>query len=289
MSNNIPVKDGGGIDKYKLTHTSGSSSAAPAADIQMPFLLAVALGMVPGYSSVNKFGHNTAAADGDDVWGGGGEYEFYPTSAVSVDVKSSQAADDGDPGGTGARTIVIQGLDENWEEASEEITLNGTTEVAVPGTWMRLFRCVILTAGSTHSNVGNITVQCVGAAGGLSDNTVGIYINAGDGQTQQTMYTIPAGKTGYFIKGYVGVADDDKNGEVAEFQWLARPNNGTTGAWAVKGEMGTNSGGASHWQYEYGIPAGPLPEKTDIKIKLLDTTTGSIGVVGGYDILLKDD
>jgi len=146
-----------------------------------------------------------------------------------------------------------------------------------------------LTAGTNGTNVGNLTVQCVGAGGGLADNTVGIYVNANDGQTQQTIYTIPLGKTAYFIKGYVGVADDDKNGEVVEFQWLMRPNTIANGAWAVKGEIACNSLGAGHWQYAYGVPAGAIPEKTDIRIRVLDTTTATIGVVGGYDLILVDN
>jgi len=254
---------------------------------QKDFYLKVAMGEVAEYSSANKFGHNPSATTGDDVWHGGGKYEFYPTSAVSVDIKSSDADDD--DGDTGARTCVIYGLDENWEEqTSEVITLNGTSEVAIAGTWMRIFRLIVLTAGSTGTNEGLITVQNVGAAGGLSDNTVGISVGAGDGQTQQSIYTVPAGKTAYFVKGYVGLADDDKNGEVAEFQWQARPNNGVTGAWAVKGEMGCNSGGSGNWQYEYGVPAGPIPEKTDIRIRVVGATA-TLGVVGGYDLVLKDN
>jgi len=254
---------------------------------QKDFLLKVAMGEVAGYSKVNKFGHNPAATSNEDVWGGGGVYGFYPTSAVLIDIKSSDVKDTGT--GVGARTCVVYGLDENWaEQTSETITLDGQTEVAIAGTWMRIFRLVVLTAGSSETNEGTITVQCVGAGGGLADDTIGISVNADDGQTQQAIYTIPAGKTGYFIKGYVGIADDDKNGEVAEFQWQARPNNGTTGAWAVKGEIGCNSVGNSHWQYEYGIPSGPIPEKTDIRIKVISATT-SLGVVGGFDLLLKED
>jgi len=256
---------------------------------QKDFYLKVAMGEVSGMSKMNKFGHNLAATSGDDVWGGGGVYGFYPTSAVTVDIKSSSVSDDGDPVGTGARTVVIYGLDANWDEqTSETITLDGTTEVSIGGTWLRIFRLVVLTAGTNVSNVGNITVQCVGAAGGLADNTIGIYLNADDGQTQQTIYTVPNNKTAYFIKGYVGMADDDKNGEVAEFQWMARPNNGTTGAWAVKGEMSVNSLGPGWWQYEYGIPSGPIPEKTDIRIRV-KTATATLGVVGGYDLILVDD
>ncbi len=253
------------------------------------FYLEVAKGNIPGHSIVNKFGHNDAVSTGgEDVWEGGGDYGFFPTSAVSIDIKSSSSSDDGDPVGTGARTVVIYGLDENWaEKTSETITLNGTTEVAIAGTWMRVFRLVVLTAGSAGTNVGNITAQCVGAGGGLADNTVGIYVAADDGQTQHAIYTVPAGKSAYFLKGYVGMADDDKAGEVARFKWMARPNNGTTGAWATKGQASVHSQGAA-WIYEYGAPSGPIPAKTDIKIRC-HQTTATVGVVGGFDLVLVDD
>ena len=251
------------------------------------FYLEVAKGNVPGHSAVNKFGHNPAVdTSGEDLWAGGGTYGFWPTSGVSIDIKSSAAADG--VAGTGALTCVVYGLDGDWkEQTSEVITLNGLTEVAIAGTWMRIFRLVVLTAGTYGTNVGNLTVQCVGAGGGLLDNTIGIYVAADDGQTQQAIYTIPAGKTGFFIKGYVGLADDDKNGETAGFKWKARPNNGTSGAWAVKGQISLVSIGSGHWQYAYGIPAGPLPEKTDIKLEVYETTA-ILGVVGGFDILLVD-
>ena len=40
------------------------------------FYLDIARGVVPGYSQVNKFGHNPTATAGDDIWGGGGTYVF---------------------------------------------------------------------------------------------------------------------------------------------------------------------------------------------------------------------
>ncbi|MCP4528944.1 MAG: hypothetical protein GY833_23995 [Aestuariibacter sp.] len=264
--------------------STGTQSVAVATQptvAQIPFYQAVSMGLVDGYSKVNKFGHNPATTDGDTVWGGGGVYGYFPTNALSV-VAVSTDVDDAD-GDTGARTIQVYGLDENWEEATETVTLNGTTPVALTNTYIRLFRTIILTAGSSYSNEGNITVTEVGGS-----TRVGIFVGAGDGQTQHCIYTVPAGKTAYFIKGYVGVADDDKNGEVAEFQWQARPNNGHTGAWAVKGEIGLNNVGSGHWQYEYGVPSGPIPEKTDIRIVVIDVTA-TIGVVGGFDMLLVDD
>lgn len=246
---------------------------------QVDFYLKVAMGEVSGYSSVNKFGHNSAASAGDDVWGGGGTYAFYPTTAQTVQAVSTSTSDTS--AGTGARTIQVYGLDSNWEEQDETVILNGTTPVVLANTYIRLFRTVVLTAGTLETNAGDITVE-------VSGGDVGIFIDASDGQTQHAIYTVPAGKTAYFVKGYVGLTADDKNGEIAEFQWKSRPNTVADGAWAVKGEIGCNSLGSGTWQYEYGVPVGVIPEKTDIRIEVL-SSSATLGVVGGFDLILKDD
>jgi len=247
---------------------------------QRDFYFDVASGKIEGYSSINKFGNNPTASSGDDVWGGGGVYAFYPTTGQSMEIVSTDA-DDTD-GGTGARTVMVFGLDENWEEVSETVTLDGTTPVNLTNTYIRMFRGIVLTAGTTETNEGNLIARI------YSGGTIGMYINTNDGQTQHAIYTIPAGKSAYFIKGYVGMADDDKNGEVTLFQWQSRPNNGVTGAWAVKGEVGLNNIGSSYWIYEYGVPSGTIPPKTDIRIRVI-SSTATLGVVGGFDLVLVDN
>jgi len=248
--------------------------------IHSSFLVDIAMGKVPGYSYINKFGHNPAVATGgEDIWAGGGAYGFYPTTAQAMEIVSSEAADDGDPAGTGARTVKVYGLDANWEEIDETVTLNGTTAVNLTNSYIRVYRAEVLTAGTAETNVGNISIRI------QTGGTVGAYISAGDGQTQQAIFTIPAGKCGFFIKGYVGIADSGKEAETAGFQWKIRPNNGTTGAWQTKGQISLVTLGSSHWQYEYGIPAGPIPPKSDIKIECFETST-EMGVVAGMDILM---
>jgi len=168
------------------------------------YYLEVSKGNIAGTSKVNKFGHNPAVTDGDDVWGGGGVYDFYPTTAQSMEILSTSANDTN--AGTGAWTVIVYGLDSNWEEINETVTMNGTTPVALANTYIRMFRGVVLTAGTVETNVGDISVEIVGSA------TQAIFIGALDGQTQHAIYTTPAGKTSYFLKGYVGIANDDNNG-----------------------------------------------------------------------------
>ena len=246
---------------------------------QVPFLDAVAFGLVDGYGIVNKFGHNPEATTGEDMWPGGGAYTFYPTNAQSVWAVSDSASDD--TSSTGAHTVIFYGLDSDWLEASETVTMDGATSVALTNTYNRLFRGVVLTIGTAESNVGNISVT-------NSAGVVGIYIAASDGQTQQAIYTIPADKSAVFKKGYVALRNDTFQGESGDFKWQMRLNNGTTGAWQTKGQMGLVNIGSSWWQYEYSGPAGIIPGKTDIRI-IQSNATDTMDSVAGYDLLLKDN
>jgi len=243
------------------------------------FLVEVAKGNVPGHMIVNKFGHNPAVpTTGADIWGGGGTYAFYPTTAQTMTAQSTSANDD--VAGTGARTVIFYGLDANWELAQETIEMDGTTGVVLTNTYTRMFRGIVVSVGTAESNLGAITVT------GGGDTA--IYIDIDDGQTQQAIYTIPAGYTAMFLKGYVALGNDNKNGVDGTFQWQGRLNNGFTGAWATKGQVTLVNIGSSHFVYEYGAPAGMLPEKTDIRIRVTDTDA-TIDGIGGYDLLLVQD
>ena len=245
------------------------------------FVVEVAKGNVPGHSIVNKFGHSATAVAGDDIWSGGGVYGFYPTVAQSLEVLSTSTEDDMTTG-DGTWTICVYGLDGNFDLQQEEIELNGQGVVVIPGTWLRIYRIICLTGGATGTNEGTITVR-IAAAGA----TAGV-VAAGDGQTQMAIYTIPNNRTGYFVKGYVSLANNTFQGESGSFQWLLRLNNGVTGQWSVNGSVGLNNVGSSHWIYEYGLPAGPLPKKTDIRIKM-NAATDTMDATGGFDILLVED
>ena len=251
--------------------------------------LLIARGLIEGASAVNKFGHNPAATAGEDVWGGGGRYVFYPTAGVLINIVSTVDSDNGATA-TGALTVIVQGLDENWDFVEETVTMNGTTPVTtMTTTFIRLFRAFVRIAGSSETNDGNITAYARATGSGVTAGDVGIFIEAGGGQTQQTIYTVPAGKSAYFIKGYVGLSTDDKTQENGTFRWLLRVNAfGPGGAWLVQGEAGLTSLGTNYWIYEYGIPAGPIPEKSDIRIELTAAST-TFDTVAGFDLILIED
>jgi hypothetical protein len=199
-------------------------------------------------------------------------------------------SDDDEDGGagtdTGALSAIVYGLDSGFNEVSQTINLNGTAPVPLDDqNLLRVYRIIVLTAGSVGTNVGEIDVREIATPANIY---AGVQI--GDGQTQMAIYTIPSGKSGYFIKGYVGIGAGGSpvSNEDALFKWKARINPDANGAWATKGQIDVTTSGSNWWQYEYGASAGPLPEKTDIKIECT-STSATLGVVGGFDLLLVDN
>ena len=89
--------------------------------------LAVSSGEIEGAKIVSKFGENPAVGTSEEtIWDAGGVYD-YLTTASQLDVTSTDA-DDTD-GGNGARTVVLEGLDANYNEITETVTMDGLTIV----------------------------------------------------------------------------------------------------------------------------------------------------------------
>jgi len=143
---------------------------------------------------VHKFGNNPAVSNsGDDIWQDGGAYNWL-TTAIALRVKAGGDAND-DSAGTGARTITIEGLDENWDLASESLTLAGASaSAATTTTFIRINRAFVVTCGTyTSANTANIHIETT-AGVDVAD------IAAGEGQTQIGLYSIPRGYKAYLTR-----------------------------------------------------------------------------------------
>ena len=143
------------------------------------FLFDIARGGVVGASAVNIFGFNTVVGTTyETLWNDGGNYVF-PTESKAMTIVSSS---------TDTMQVLINGLDADYRELVQIVTLTGTTPVAIPKSIFRINSAVILSG----SNVGNITI----ASGGV---TYG-YIEAGLGVTQSCVYTVPEGHKLYLFR-----------------------------------------------------------------------------------------
>lgn len=153
----------------------------------LDYAQAVGLGLVATDRIVLGLGHNGAVSSVPaDIWPGGGVYPWM-AAATSLEILSASAADAA--AGTGMRTGTISGLDANYAQISDVLTLNGTTAVALPRQYLRINSLVGATAGSGAINAGQITVRDAGGG------TTRCVMEAGYGTARQSQFTVPAGFT----------------------------------------------------------------------------------------------
>jgi hypothetical protein len=144
------------------------------------FLYDVAAGNMFHTDALNIFGYNkTIGTTFETVWDDGGDYT-YPSSAITLDVVSTSASDTMD--------VLIEGLDANYEQISETVTLTGTVAVTTSTAFYRINNVIILAS----SNVGDISFS--------NGGTTYAFIGATIGTSQACIYTVPAGHSLYLFR-----------------------------------------------------------------------------------------
>ena len=230
-----------------ILNTAGSASNIP-----------IAAGLVDGYGHINKFGYTGTDINGTcTIWDLNGTTALYPYPSAGVAAATgANTINDGD-------TVEIQGLDASYNPQTVNITVGGSASTE---TFSRIFR-------ARMANTTNQTAVTVTQGG-----TAAAQIRADNGQTLMSVYTVPAGKTGYFVK-FIGTMD--KSNAPVKFKIFARPPGGT---FNLKGQFGSQGGNPI--TYDYPVPL-KFDEKTDIKVDV--ETAGSVGVGATFDLILVDN
>lgn len=219
-----------------------------------PFFLQVARGQIPGHRVVVRAGINfdldTPAVA--SIWDQGGLY-VYPPAASLMTVSSTSAADTA--AGTGARTVLVQGLDANYLEIQEVVTLAGLAGASTVNQFLRIFSATVITAGSGATAAGQIYVGTGVITAGVP---AAIYakITLGWNTTQMSQFTVPAGYTAYLLDVALSAIASGVN-QSTLLSFRVRP---LGGIFSRAGSL-VVSGGLVN--IEYGAPR-PFPEKTDI-------------------------
>jgi hypothetical protein len=251
------------------------------------FYAEVAKGNIPKHSVVHKFGSGTLTTTLTPVT----QTNTYPTptTAQSLEFVSSSASDA--LNSTGAFEITFIGLDANWDEQSVSVAAHatdGTIAVAIPGTWLRLYRWYVSQSGvyatdSVGSHVGTLTTQISG--GGTIWDTIPITPFQ-VGQSQIGAYTIPSGFTGYMIAKNVTV-DSSK---VTDMYFFQRPlaDDVTTPFTGTMRMVERELNITVPFNQPFVIPKGPFVGPCDVgfmgKVSL---TTGVASVE--FELLLVED
>ena len=223
-----------------------------------PLGLSVQKGLVQNFSGISKFGLNTAVGTSfETIWDGNNTYS-YPSSAGTATATSSDTDDN-----TG--TVEIQGLDSNYDLATETLTIGGS---AGSTNFIRVFRAIMKTANTGNANVGTISIT-------VSSTTVA-QIRPTYGQSLMCIYTVPRKYNAYLLQLDVGSSKDLEN----EIRFITKDiSNGNV--WTTKSFITTRGG---FIEKKYAVPI-VITEKTDIELIVKSSATSEVS--GGFELILE--
>jgi hypothetical protein len=225
----------------------------------IPFGVSIQRGDVNNFQGIQKFGYNSSVGTSfETIWDGGGDYTFITSAGTATATSSNTGADDNG-------TVEIQGLDSNYDLATETLTIGGS---ASSTSFIRVFRAIMKTATTGNANVGTITIT-------VSSTTVA-QIQPTYGQTLMAVYTVPRKYQAYLVQLDVGSSKDLEN-EI-KFR-IKQIDNGNT--WNTRSFITTRGG---FIEKNYHVPEIILA-KTDIEMRAKSSATSSIS--GGFELILE--
>lgn len=158
--------------------------------------VAISLGLLGNSARrVTSLGQVAIATSGtatNDIWTGGGVYPWM-TAATSLEAVSDNANDTS--AGTGARTIIVNGLDSDYKEVVVPVIMNGVTPVALSRQLLRINSVIVATCGTGRRNAGQIIIRDAGAGMTRAYIPVASPADQTPAMSKQSNFTVPAGHT----------------------------------------------------------------------------------------------
>jgi len=228
--------------------------------------LNIARGLVKGTSFIHKFGAVPAMSTNTTgtVWDVNDT--VYPWSAwatagtITIDRANTSDAN---------KHVTVVGLDTNYEPLTETIILTNATGNASTSSFIRIFRAFI---GDGETNVGLISIK--------KSTTTVAAITATKGQTLMAIYTIPAGHTGYLMKGTCSAqAGADATGDMF-IRYFGSASFRVGHSFEV-------SGAGGQYLYDFATPI-PIPAKSDIDVRIV-TRSNNGRYTAAFDLILIKD
>lgn len=158
------------------------------ADIQS---LALAANAVTNVSLVQPYADNATVGTSFETITNTNADQVLPVIAgADIDVVSASAADD--DGSTGATAVRVTYLDDNFNQYTQDVTMNGTTEVEMTEQNISFIqKAEVISSGTGLAAAGAITIADVTGGG------VHAVIDAGSKESGNCTWKVPAGHTGY--------------------------------------------------------------------------------------------
>jgi len=211
---------------------------------------------------VDKYGSNedvdASTGGAEDIIAEGG-LQYWPATEDYIDVSSSSINDT--DGGTGANSVVIQGVNEALEPIAERVDLNGTTVATTVNKFYRINRAEVTLSGALAGNEGVIT---------FSDGTGTLaIIPATKSGTLKASYTVPAGYDNAYIR-HVHVRLRSRTVNYADVELLVRQYGSNT--WRTRKELEVSAS----TPYEDVTAYLPVKSGDDIVMRVLSASADNL-------------
>jgi hypothetical protein len=242
-----------------------------------PFEMQVSRGQITNHAPQNIFGYGTTPATAGlfrTVWENMATTEYvFPSSAVTMNLKSDTVGD--------TATITIVGLDANYNPLTENLVLNGTTNVPTVNQYFRINN-MFVSVGSATNPSGVITLINGGVTYAQINTGVFNGTTSSLGASQQAVYTVPAGYTFY---GWRYGAYSSFNGNSANYTTYRAITNSSSGVQKliVATPFNTTYEVQRHFPFPYA-------EKTDLRVQIASSAAAAATVsinIGG--VLIAND
>lgn len=223
------------------------------------------LGLEPRFQPVYFRGRNPSidtAGLPADVWpapGGVREYPFLG-AAAALQIVSDSASDTA--AGTGARVVAVSGLSASWDVVVQFVTMAGTTPVALATPLLRVNEVIAVTAGSSGSNVGTISVSAV------SGGAIVAQIAPADGVSFSGVFSIPAGQALLVNHAVVSIQRSSAAAEAEVGLQIRDAVNG--GSWFEPLSIAVHTQGTT--SYQQSVVAGAILGGWDVRFRCRDVT-----------------
>ena len=244
--------------------------------VSSEFALAVGWSLPRGYTRTAAFGFNPSidiATVPEDVWTGGGIYPWM-TAATSLEIVSTSAADTA--AGTGARSVLITGLDINYVAVTQTVVLNGTTAVALATQLFRVNSMLVLSAGTGTTNAGTINLRDSGGG------TVRSIIGVGVGLTQQSPFTVPAGFTLQVVSIYNSITGTG-TARTADITTYFKTSTGV-----ARTPITLTCSDGKPYRHD-GLPGIMVVEKTDFSMRVTSVSNNGSSVTCAWLAILRQN
>lgn len=239
-----------------------------------PFDLQVARGQITGHTGVFRFGWANSIGTSPQTISttvAAGAVYAYPAAATVMKVSSASANDTA--AGTGARTILVVGLDADYKSQNEVITLNGQTAVNTTKSYLRITYTELLTTGSGNAQAGVIYIGTGAVTAGVpatvywqSETTYNNFSFAG--------FTVPAGYTAY-ITSYTITSQATTANINVSLGLVIYEYGKTYSEYQSTARLTSNGNFDRHFDSPFAVD-----EKSDVELRAWASTGSAVNITG---------